>query len=150
MFQFAILAYFAVLGRSPPPIHMTCTASSGPHAREQPRCSSTPTLSEPSARPSASRPQRPVQNLPPHETRALARERQPGAAPTESYELQLIPDLDAPERHKPREERRERKRREKLERLLEEAEMKFSHSIQFNAVPEWSSHYIAYSNLKKL
>ncbi|KAL8977461.1 MAG: hypothetical protein Q9205_006743 [Flavoplaca limonia] len=29
-------------------------------------------------------------------------------------------------------------------------EMKFSHSIQFNAVPDWSSHYIAYSNLKKL
>ncbi|KAF7597071.1 low-affinity phosphate transporter [Aspergillus hancockii] len=28
--------------------------------------------------------------------------------------------------------------------------MKFSHSIQFNAVPEWSSYYIAYSNLKKL
>lgn len=28
--------------------------------------------------------------------------------------------------------------------------MKFSHSIQFNAVPEWSSNYIAYSNLKKL
>lgn len=28
--------------------------------------------------------------------------------------------------------------------------MKFSHSIQFNAVPEWSSHYISYSNLKKL
>ncbi|POS85678.1 hypothetical protein EPUL_002506 [Erysiphe pulchra] len=28
--------------------------------------------------------------------------------------------------------------------------MKFSHSIQFNAVPEWSSHYIAYSSLKKL
>jgi phosphate transporter len=27
--------------------------------------------------------------------------------------------------------------------------MKFSHSIQFNAVPEWSSHYISYSNLKK-
>ena len=48
------------------------------------------------------------------------------------------------------ETRRERLRREKLERLLEEAEMKFSHSIQFNAVPDWSSHYIAYSNLKKL
>ncbi|KAJ5601264.1 hypothetical protein N7510_010798 [Penicillium lagena] len=30
------------------------------------------------------------------------------------------------------------------------AEMKFSHSIQFNAVPDWSSNYIAYSNLKKL
>lgn len=28
--------------------------------------------------------------------------------------------------------------------------MKFSHSIQFNAVPDWSSHYISYSNLKKL
>lgn len=32
--------------------------------------------------------------------------------------------------------------------LLEK--MKFSHSIQFNAVPDWSSHYISYSNLKKL
>ncbi|KAJ5085947.1 hypothetical protein N7532_010718 [Penicillium argentinense] len=30
------------------------------------------------------------------------------------------------------------------------AKMKFSHSIQFNAVPDWSSNYIAYSNLKKL
>ncbi|EEP81704.1 conserved hypothetical protein [Uncinocarpus reesii 1704] len=28
--------------------------------------------------------------------------------------------------------------------------MKFSHSIQFNAVPDWSENYIAYSNLKKL
>ncbi|KAJ6129991.1 hypothetical protein N7512_002771 [Penicillium capsulatum] len=28
--------------------------------------------------------------------------------------------------------------------------MKFSHSIQFNAVPDWSTNYIAYSNLKKL
>ncbi|KAL2312196.1 Membrane transporter [Schizosaccharomyces pombe] len=28
--------------------------------------------------------------------------------------------------------------------------MKFSHSLQFNAVPEWSESYIAYSNLKKL
>lgn len=28
--------------------------------------------------------------------------------------------------------------------------MKFSHNIQFNAVPDWSSHYIAYINLKKL
>ncbi|KAL4806849.1 SPX-domain-containing protein [Aspergillus unguis] len=28
--------------------------------------------------------------------------------------------------------------------------MKFSHSIQFNAVPDWSTYYIAYSNLKKL
>lgn len=36
-------------------------------------------------------------------------------------------------------------------RFLEtQSKMKFSHSIQFNAVPEWSSYYIAYSNLKKL
>jgi hypothetical protein len=28
--------------------------------------------------------------------------------------------------------------------------MKFSHSIQFNAVPDWSDYYIAYDNLKKL
>lgn len=28
--------------------------------------------------------------------------------------------------------------------------MKFSHSLQFNAVPDWSNKYIAYSNLKKL
>ncbi|KAK3943555.1 Low-affinity phosphate transporter PHO91 [Diplogelasinospora grovesii] len=42
------------------------------------------------------------------------------------------------------------KRAEKRRRLDEQDEMKFSHSIQFNAVPDWSSHYIAYSNLKKL
>jgi phosphate transporter len=30
------------------------------------------------------------------------------------------------------------------------ADMKFSHSIQFNAVPDWSAYYIAYDNLKKL
>ncbi|ODV79102.1 low-affinity phosphate transporter [Suhomyces tanzawaensis NRRL Y-17324] len=28
--------------------------------------------------------------------------------------------------------------------------MKFSHSLQFNAVPEWTSKYIAYTTLKKL
>lgn len=50
----------------------------------------------------------------------------------------------------PREARRARQREEKLARLQAEDEMKFSHSIQFNAVPDWSSHYIAYSNLKKL
>jgi hypothetical protein len=45
---------------------------------------------------------------------------------------------------------RAKRRREKFERLLDEEAMKFSHSIQFNAVPDWSSNYIAYSNLKKL
>ncbi|KAI9013901.1 SPX domain-containing protein [Phycomyces nitens] len=28
--------------------------------------------------------------------------------------------------------------------------MKFSHQIQFNAVPDWADHYLPYSNLKKL
>lgn len=28
--------------------------------------------------------------------------------------------------------------------------MKFSHSLQFNSVPDWNAHYIAYDNLKKL
>ncbi|KFA50504.1 hypothetical protein S40293_03033 [Stachybotrys chartarum IBT 40293] len=49
-----------------------------------------------------------------------------------------------------REERRRIKRSEKRQWLEQQDEMKFSHSIQFNAVPDWSSHYIAYSNLKKL
>lgn len=42
------------------------------------------------------------------------------------------------------------KRQAKLRAIFGDVEMKFSHSIQFNAVPDWSSHYIAYSNLKKL
>ena len=48
----------------------------------------------------------------------------------------------------------ENKGKWKAERKLQapflDENMKFSHSIQFNAVPDWSSHYIAYSNLKKL
>lgn len=48
------------------------------------------------------------------------------------------------------EARRAEKAERKLRHLLDEDEMKFSHSIQFNAVPDWSSHYISYSNLKKL
>jgi phosphate transporter len=39
---------------------------------------------------------------------------------------------------------------DRVRRLAEKEAMKFSHSIQFNAVPDWSSHYISYSNLKKL
>jgi hypothetical protein len=66
------------------------------------------------------------------------------------YELQERhhPTGDPQRGHK--ETNRERKRREKLEQLREADEMKFSHSLQFNAVPDWSSHYISYSNLKKL
>ncbi|EEY16942.1 inorganic phosphate transporter PHO87 [Verticillium alfalfae VaMs.102] len=46
--------------------------------------------------------------------------------------------------------RRDEKRFEKRLWLQAQDDMKFSHSIQFNAVPDWSSHYVAYSNLKKL
>lgn len=42
------------------------------------------------------------------------------------------------------------KQERKRIRIRRREEMKFSHSIQFNAVPDWSSHYISYSNLKKL
>jgi hypothetical protein len=49
-----------------------------------------------------------------------------------------------------REKRRAEQYRWKLSRIVEREAMKFSHSIQFNAVPDWSSHYISYSNLKKL
>lgn len=49
-----------------------------------------------------------------------------------------------------RDKRREEKRERKLQQIREREEMKFSHSIQFNAVPDWTSHYISYSNLKKL
>jgi SPX domain len=49
-----------------------------------------------------------------------------------------------------REAQREEKKRRKRQELADREEMKFSHSIQFNAVPDWSSNYISYSNLKKL
>lgn len=49
-----------------------------------------------------------------------------------------------------RQRRQQEKRALKRQWLETRDEMKFSHSIQFNAVPDWSSHYIAYSNLKKL
>ena len=53
-----------------------------------------------------------------------------------------------------RQQEKDKKHKEKLERAFVGAnadeEMKFSHSIQFNAVPDWSNQYIAYSNLKKL
>lgn len=47
-------------------------------------------------------------------------------------------------------DRAQRNQERKRIRIRSTEEMKFSHSIQFNAVPDWSSHYISYSNLKKL
>jgi hypothetical protein len=68
-----------------------------------------------------------------------------------------LEDLAKPSRNRPgdntgpsRDSRKRHKRLGKLERLAEQEDMKFSHSIQFNAVPDWSSNYISYSNLKKL
>ena len=68
----------------------------------------------------------------------------------EQYELGDYVDIRASRRRRDREARQQEKRREKLEQLDQQDEMKFSHSIQFNAVPDWSSQYLAYSNLKKL
>ncbi|KAI8625088.1 SPX-domain-containing protein [Xylariaceae sp. FL1651] len=62
----------------------------------------------------------------------------------EDFELDEYPQATV------REQRARAKREEKKQWLDDQDEMKFSHSIQFNAVPDWSSHYIAYSNLKKL
>ncbi|KAK5988670.1 ABC transporter 1 [Cladobotryum mycophilum] len=68
----------------------------------------------------------------------------------ESYELSDYRDIAARKAIEDRERRRQEKRAQKREWLETQDEMKFSHSIQFNAVPDWSSHYLAYSNLKKL
>ncbi|RMZ74422.1 PHO87 [Pyrenophora seminiperda CCB06] len=70
-------------------------------------------------------------------------------APNQAFELQEIKAVSKKPLPTAKETKREQKRREKLEQLREADEMKFSHSLQFNAVPDWSNHYIAYSNLKK-
>lgn len=70
----------------------------------------------------------------------------------EEYELveYTVVQWGGKERESRQREQRARRREQKRRRLDDADEMKFSHSIQFNAVPDWSSHYIAYSNLKKL
>ena len=45
---------------------------------------------------------------------------------------------------------RQRQRQRPGDKAGAELKMKFSHSLQFNAVSDWSAYYIAYSNLKKL
>ncbi|TVY84271.1 putative transporter [Lachnellula suecica] len=74
----------------------------------------------------------------------------PRARPSEEYELADYTGIQERRKREARYLQREAKRAEKIQRLDAQDEMKFSHSIQFNAVPDWSSHYIAYSNLKKL
>lgn len=74
----------------------------------------------------------------------------------ESFQLQDLSQLrESREQARKRLEEqlcKQRRDDEKFFSRLDQAEsgMKFSHSIQFNAVPDWSSHYIAYSNLKKM
>lgn len=68
----------------------------------------------------------------------------------EAYELGDYKVFEAAKVAHEREIRYQEKRAAKRQWLETQDEMKFSHSIQFNAVPDWSSHYIAYSNLKKL
>ncbi|KAH6605001.1 hypothetical protein Trco_006708 [Trichoderma cornu-damae] len=77
----------------------------------------------------------------------------PSARPKDSdntYELSDYGDIAQRRAIRDRERQRREKRALKRQWLETLDEMKFSHSIQFNAVPDWSSHYIAYSNLKKL
>ncbi|KAF4922054.1 putative transporter [Colletotrichum viniferum] len=71
-------------------------------------------------------------------------------ADTESFELDDYKPIAERKTADDRAARREQKRLWKKQWLEQQDDMKFSHSIQFNAVPDWSSHYIAYSNLKKL
>ena len=78
-----------------------------------------------------------------------------GFVPYKDIELEDLsrrhrPQTDGTSADRSSEARKEEKRLDKVRRLAEQEAMKFSHSIQFNAVPDWSSHYISYSNLKKL
>lgn len=72
------------------------------------------------------------------------------SAGEENYELADYRSIQARKAAEDRDRRRQDKRLRKRQWLETQDEMKFSHSVQFNAVPDWSSHYIAYSNLKKL
>ncbi|KAI9768603.1 MAG: low-affinity phosphate transporter [Geoglossum simile] len=71
-------------------------------------------------------------------------------SPSVDFELKDLSQLVSRRRTERLQRKREAKRRQKLAKFTVESEMKFSHSLQFNAVPDWSSYYIAYSNLKKL
>ncbi|KAL7787100.1 hypothetical protein V8C37DRAFT_405068 [Trichoderma ceciliae] len=77
----------------------------------------------------------------------------PSVQPKDSdntYELSDYRDIAERKAIGDRQRQRQEKKALKRQWLETQDEMKFSHSIQFNAVPDWSSHYIAYSNLKKL
>ena len=71
-------------------------------------------------------------------------------APGESIELLNLDKQQGRAKAEDHERRRRIKSGLKLRELHRKEAMKFSHSVQFNAVPDWSSNYISYSNLKKL
>ncbi|KAK4153896.1 hypothetical protein C8A00DRAFT_33371 [Chaetomidium leptoderma] len=83
---------------------------------------------------------------------SLPKQRTTSDGPPEQIELAEYPTAAHHHRDAVRERQHKYdvKRAEKRRWLEAQDEMKFSHSIQFNAVPDWSNHYIAYSNLKKL
>ncbi|KAL9093419.1 MAG: hypothetical protein Q9159_000273 [Coniocarpon cinnabarinum] len=74
---------------------------------------------------------------------------QPGVATSKKPSLPDILDLY----DTLRDDEKHKKHRAKLEKAFAGADaddMKFSHSLQFNAVADWTNQYLAYSNLKKL
>jgi phosphate transporter len=81
---------------------------------------------------------------------SLSTARQPRLLGIEQYELGDYKRIQKRQELEAEGAKRAVKTAAKVRKLDEQDEMKFSHSIQFNAVPDWSSHYIAYSNLKKL
>lgn len=84
------------------------------------------------------------------ELRSIQREDQ---QTVDHYELDDYSHIQARRDYLEKEDRRAVRYAAKRATLEEQAlrdAMKFAHSIQFNAVPDWTSHYIAYSNLKKL
>jgi phosphate transporter len=81
---------------------------------------------------------------------SLSTTRQPLLPGIEQYELGGYKRIQKRQELEAEGAKRAVKSAAKVRKLDEQDEMKFSHSIQFNAVPDWSSHYIAYSNLKKL
>lgn len=147
----------------PEPARLRATYSRPTHAREAPTTLKIPPLTAP-REPSSSRsaslqtPPQQQQQQQTQDTRVRFLDRGGSALPdTSDRPSDLIELAEYPaaarEFHDAAVERQRRydvKRADKRRWLEQQDEMKFSHSIQFNAVPDWSNHYIAYSNLKKL
>jgi phosphate transporter len=120
-------------------------------------------MNEPLSRRENTRPHshlEPPQNPPTHTSQAPHIQRTTLKAPTprpvphrdielEDLDRRHLPQTDGTSSVQTRGARRDNTL-DRERRLAAKEAMKFSHSIQFNAVPDWSSNYISYSNLKKL